>query len=167
MAEGDAGLALRAALFDRLVPTLGRCTQLLIAPDGGLTRLPFEVLPNANGRRLLDDYQISYLSCGRDVLRFGTESSGDPDGPLVMADPDFDLEAVVARALAVGGPKKPRAGFWSRLLGRRETVAAAEPRAIVAANGGSATATPTSATRPRSQRSTIHTKRTCQRLRLR
>jgi CHAT domain-containing protein len=111
--ERDAGLALRATLFDRLAPALGSRTRLLMAPDGDLMRLPFEVLPATDGRRLIDDYQISYLSCGRDVLRFGAATSGQPGEPLVIADPDFDLEALIpAEAVAA----KP--GFWARLVGR-------------------------------------------------
>ncbi len=92
--QGGVGPDLRAALFDRLAPALGSRTRLLIAPDGDLSRLPFEVLPTADGRRLIDEYQISYLSCGRDVLRFGAVTTGQPGGPLVVADPDFDLETV-------------------------------------------------------------------------
>jgi len=92
-AEDDAGSVLRATLFDRLVPALGSRRRLLIAPDGDLTRLPFEVLPTTDGRHLIDDYQISYLSCGRDVLRFGA-AAGRPGRPLVVADPDFELETV-------------------------------------------------------------------------
>jgi CHAT domain-containing protein/tetratricopeptide (TPR) repeat protein len=111
--ESDVGLALRAALFDRLAPALGNQTRLLIAPDGDLTRLPFEVLPTADGRRLIDDFRISYLSCGRDVLRFGPEATGQSGEPLVVADPDFDLETV-----SLPEPAQPKAGFWSRLLGR-------------------------------------------------
>ncbi|MGH9832741.1 MAG: hypothetical protein ACRD9Y_06970, partial [Blastocatellia bacterium] len=42
-------------------------------------------------RRLIDDYQISYLGAGRDALRFGAASSGQPAAALVAADPDFDL----------------------------------------------------------------------------
>jgi tetratricopeptide (TPR) repeat protein len=113
----DAGSALRAALFDRLAPALGSRTRLLIAPDGDLSRLPFEVLPTADGRRLIDACQISYLSCGRDVLRFGTESIGQPGEPLVVADPDFDLETVIVHESA-----QSKAGFWSRLLGRGKKV---------------------------------------------
>ncbi len=109
----DAGLALRAATFDVLAPALGGRTRLLIAPDGDLTRLPFEVLSTEDGRRLIDDYQVSYVTCGRDVLRFGTESTGRPGEPLVVADPDFDLEAMI-----VAEPAPARPGFWSRLLGR-------------------------------------------------
>jgi CHAT domain-containing protein len=89
----DNGSALRAALFDRLSPVLRGCTRLLLAPDGALNRLPFEVLPTDDGRYLIDDYRISYLSTGRDVLRFGAASTGQPSAPLVVADPDFDLEA--------------------------------------------------------------------------
>ena len=40
---------------------------------------------------MIDDYLISYLSVGRDVLRFMTASAGQPGDPLVAADPDFDL----------------------------------------------------------------------------
>jgi hypothetical protein len=120
-------------VFDPVVPALGGRNQLLMAPDSVLAYLPFEVLPSGDGRRLIDDYRLSYLSCGRDVLRFGTESSGSPDAPLVMADPDFDLEAPVARALAVDRPEKPLAGFWSRLLRRKMAgVAAVEPKATPA-----------------------------------
>ena len=93
-AASDAGLALRAALFDRLALPRDGHTRLLLAPDGDLARLPFEVLPTDDGRRLIDDYHISYLSCGRDVLRFGAASTGEPAPPMILADPDFDLERV-------------------------------------------------------------------------
>jgi hypothetical protein len=68
------GSKLRRMLFDSLLPALGGCTQLFLAPDGDLTRLPFEALPVGAGRRLIDDYQLSYLGVGRDVLRFGIET---------------------------------------------------------------------------------------------
>ncbi len=111
---GGAGSDLRAALFDRLAPALGSRTRLLIAPDGDLTRLPFEVLPTADGRRLIDEYQISYLSCGRDLIRFGLATTGQPGASLVVADPDFDLVlATVASQQA-----RPKVGLWARLLGR-------------------------------------------------
>ena len=85
------GYSLRRALFDPLVPALNGRTRLFLAPDGCLTRLPFESLPIGGGRCIIDDYQISYLTVGRDVLRFGTASSGRAGKPLVVADPEFDL----------------------------------------------------------------------------
>lgn len=78
--------------FDPLLAPLGGSNKrLLLAPDGDLSRLPFEVLPTNDGRRLIDDYCISYLAAGRDVLRFRGEQSRRPTEPLVVADPDFNL----------------------------------------------------------------------------
>jgi CHAT domain-containing protein len=91
---------LRAAIFDKLLPALGHRTRLLLAPDGDLARLPFEVLPTGDGRRLIDDYQISYLSVGRDALRFGEASSGQPMEPLVAANPNFNLRAAAGTGSA-------------------------------------------------------------------
>jgi len=87
------GSDLRAAILDPLLPTLGDCKRLFVAPDGNLSRLPFEVLPLDDHRHLIDEYEISYLSTGRDVLRFGAASPGEPAPPLVAADPDFNLGA--------------------------------------------------------------------------
>jgi tetratricopeptide (TPR) repeat protein len=93
------GRALCVAVFERIVQALGPSwprpgpIRLLIASDGALAHLPFEVLPTTGGRFVIDDFQISYLSCGRDVLRFGAAATGRPDLPLVVADPDFNLQA--------------------------------------------------------------------------
>ena len=87
----DSGRDLRVAVFDPLRAALNGCTHLLLSPDGGLTRLPFEVLPVGNEQLLMDAYRISYLSTGRDVLRFDAQSSGRPTMPVVAADPDFNL----------------------------------------------------------------------------
>lgn len=89
--ELEIGLQLRATVFDPLLPVLGDCHRLFLSPDGDLSRLPFEVLPTQNGRRLIDDYRISYLGVGRDVLRLGTQHSGQHTKSIVVADPNFDL----------------------------------------------------------------------------
>jgi CHAT domain-containing protein/tetratricopeptide (TPR) repeat protein len=103
----DAGRALRAAVFDPLLIGLGGCKRILLAPDGDLNSMPFEVLPSDDGRRLIDDYRFSYLSAGRDILRVGVKSAGRHSPALVVADPDFDLAGDIQR----------RGRFWSRLLG--------------------------------------------------
>ena len=102
---GDpVGRALRTALFDPLLGALSGRRRLLLAPDGDISRLPFEVLPNDDGRRLIDDYCISYLGCGRDVLRFQAQA-GEAGEPVVAADPDFDLrdDTVPSRTGAAWG----------------------------------------------------------------
>ena len=60
------------------VPYLGGATRLFIAPDGELTRLPFEALSDGSGANLIDCYRISYLSTGRDVLRFNGSIAFQP-----------------------------------------------------------------------------------------
>ncbi|MBO3460646.1 tetratricopeptide repeat protein [Aetokthonos hydrillicola Thurmond2011] len=87
----NSGVALRQILFDPLKPAIRSCKKLFIAPDADLNRLPFEVLPISEERQLIDEYQIVYLSTGRDLLRFGSTPLSQSSKPFVVADPDFDL----------------------------------------------------------------------------
>jgi CHAT domain-containing protein/tetratricopeptide (TPR) repeat protein len=91
-ARADDGAALRAVVFDPLLPALQGRTRLFLAPDGDLTTIPFEVLPSGDGQYVIDTYELSYLSTGRDVLRFTHVPSATPGPALVMADPDFNLQ---------------------------------------------------------------------------
>jgi CHAT domain-containing protein len=87
----SVGIALRRAVFDPLLPALGGHKRLFLAADGDLSRLPFEVLPTDDGRYLIDDYQMSDLSTGRDIVRFEYVPSGQAARSLIIANPDFDL----------------------------------------------------------------------------
>ena len=89
--DNALGISLRQALFDPIKPYLNGHTRLFLAPDGEITQLPFEVLPIDGIRQLIDAYQISYLSVGRDLLRFEQPAFAQSTAPLVAADPDFDL----------------------------------------------------------------------------
>jgi CHAT domain-containing protein/tetratricopeptide (TPR) repeat protein len=85
---------LRTEIFESLILALRDRKRLFIAPDGDLTRLPFEILFASDAKRyLLEDYVISYLSTGRDILRFADTKSSirHEKEPLIVADPDFDL----------------------------------------------------------------------------
>ena len=126
--EDRSGRALRTAVFDPLVAAFSDRKRLFLAPDGDLSRLPFEVLPTDDGRRLIDDYCISYVSCGRDVLRFQAQSTGQPSEALVVADPDFDLrddgKATSRQPDVTAGRQSRDLGetdlSFDRLLGTRE-----------------------------------------------
>ncbi len=108
--RAELGAALRQALFDPLLPALAGRTRLFLAPDGGLTRLPFEVLPLDDQRCVIDAYQISYLSVGRDVMRFAAVSPRQLAAPLVVADPDFDLGNRGVETYSAGVPFRRLAG---------------------------------------------------------
>jgi CHAT domain-containing protein len=86
------GLNLRRTIFDPLKDFLHGCNRVLIAPDGELTKLPFEVLPFDDlERRLIDDYHIIYLTVGRDLLHIAFTIYGTSNKPLVISNPDFEL----------------------------------------------------------------------------
>ncbi len=96
-----AGDALTKAMLLPLLVAVEDCRRLFIAPDGDLLRLPFEVLPLGVEKRLIDDdaWHLSYLSAGRDVLRFSNSSSALFATPLVVAAPDFDLCTTISSTM--------------------------------------------------------------------
>lgn len=106
------GRALAAAILEPLLQAADDCRRLFIAPDGDLLRLPLEVLPIGQGRRLIDDdeWQVSYLSAGRDVLRFSKGSPAPIAPALVVAAPDFDLGAAEGSSTR-GTPFRTLAGI--------------------------------------------------------
>lgn len=87
----EAARELRCRVFDPIREAVGSRTRLLIAPDGQLNILPFEILPLDDERFVIDDFAISYLSSGRDLLRLRISSGMQPSDPLIVADPDYDL----------------------------------------------------------------------------
>jgi hypothetical protein len=107
--DADAGPRLRSALFDPLLDVIGQRERMFLSPDGVLNRLPFEILPLDDGRRLIDAFTISYLSAGRDAIRFNA-GAGMSSGSVVVADPDFDLAATTGSSDAqVATTSSPRA----------------------------------------------------------
>ena len=112
--ETRLGVDLRRALFDPLLPALGGRTRLVVALDGELARLPFEVLPTDDGRRLIDEYAITYVTVARDTVRLGPAARAMSE-PLIVADPAFDLEEDDGRAERE--PPRPRQARWEELSG--------------------------------------------------
>ncbi len=103
-----AGPKLREALFDPLQKVLGGRKRLIIAPDGDIYRLPFGVLPVDKERYIIDDYHISYVGSGRDILRFGAGPPAAGAAPMVIADPDYDLQAGAKNLEADAGAGRAR-----------------------------------------------------------
>lgn len=76
-------------LIQRVQGHLGSAHQLLLSPDGQLNLLPFGVLQDTKGRYLGDQYEVTYLTSGRDLLR--PVSPAEASRPsLLVADPAFD-----------------------------------------------------------------------------
>ena len=77
-------------IFAPLESYLGGGRDIFVSPDGQLNLLPFEILPCPDGKYAVEKFGISYLSSGRDLLRFQGKQKRN-DWALVMANPDFDL----------------------------------------------------------------------------
>lgn len=87
-----AGVAadLYSKLIAPLLPSLQGVSSLIISPDAGLHLLPFEILRGKGQPYLLDQYAISYVGSGRDMVRFATSTTNSGKA-LLFADPDYDL----------------------------------------------------------------------------
>jgi CHAT domain-containing protein/DNA-binding SARP family transcriptional activator len=81
---------IKELVFDPIAPYLQDTDHLLISPDGQLNLLPFEALQTeAGGEYLVQQYQISYLNSGRDLLKFDViEPSQNP--AVIVANPDYE-----------------------------------------------------------------------------
>ena len=81
--------------LDRLVMQpirrlLGNARNILVSPDGELNLIPFGVLVDEHDRYLIQRFTFTYLAGGRDLLRLNSRSP-NREGPMVVADPLFDL----------------------------------------------------------------------------
>jgi CHAT domain-containing protein len=80
--------ALDEKIMQPVRPLAGDATQLLISPDGQLNLIPFEALLDENEKFLLEQYSVTYLSTGRDLLRMAA-SRPNKSAPVIVADPLF------------------------------------------------------------------------------
>ncbi len=130
---------------DRLVMSplrqagLGR-QQLLISPDGSLNLIPFAALVDEHDKYLVDRYQISYLTSGRDLQRLGDERAAHQNA-LVIANPAFAAGGTAQSSVQFGPlpGTAAEAAAIAKLLPRAQikTGADASESAVKAAHGPS------------------------------
>jgi len=71
---------IRASLHD--------ANQLLISPDGELNLIPFACLPDKYGKYLVERYEVTYLTSGRELLRTNVARASKTEA-VIFADPVF------------------------------------------------------------------------------
>jgi CHAT domain-containing protein/tetratricopeptide (TPR) repeat protein len=115
----DADERLRQKVWEPLARALPEGTRrLFLAPDGEMSRLPFEAIREPDGSFLVERLAISYLSSGRDLAPLPRPEQ-HPDTALVLADPDYDsLDGKPATAALPPGTDEKRSG-----LGRAKRLA--------------------------------------------
>jgi CHAT domain-containing protein/Flp pilus assembly protein TadD len=82
-----------ARRVDKLVmqpvhPLLGQTRRVFISPDGALNLVPFAALVDEQNRYLVERYSFTFLTSGRDLLRFRPDAQA-AKAPVIVADPDF------------------------------------------------------------------------------
>ncbi len=125
----DADERLRQKVWEPLARALPEGTRrLYIAPDGELSRLPFEAIREPDHSYLVERLAISYLSSGRDLAPL-PRPARRPDSALVLADPDYDS---LDGKPAVGDALPPDGELKRAALGRARRLAgfAAEAGAV-------------------------------------
>ncbi|HEY4308796.1 MAG TPA: CHAT domain-containing tetratricopeptide repeat protein [Pirellulales bacterium] len=91
---------------------LGVAKHLLISPDRGLWLVPWASLLASDGGFLVENYDITYLVSGRDLIV--PKAKRPSNQPLIVANPNFDLppedarkiEQLVRAGSKVPGPAK-------------------------------------------------------------
>jgi CHAT domain-containing protein len=101
-----------------LRPLLGDATHLLISPDGQLNLVPFEALVDEQKRYLTERYTCTYLTSGRDLLRFQV-ARPSRNAPVVLANPLFGEPEMIG----MNDVKSQRASVnRNRQSGRRQSL---------------------------------------------
>jgi CHAT domain-containing protein len=143
--SGDAATALARTLGDALLaPALDSLgpgvTRLVIVPDGALHRVPFDALRLADGRAVLERYEISLApSAAVATLLWRRATARGPARVLAFGDPAFNAERARRELqLASRGARTlrggPAAASFARLpeSGREARIAASYGTSSVA-----------------------------------
>ncbi|RTM15373.1 MAG: tetratricopeptide repeat protein [Bradyrhizobiaceae bacterium] len=88
----EAGQHLYAKIVEPLQSSLAGDTRLFISPDSELNLLPFSALVDDHGDYLMQRFEITYLTSGRDLLALASPVPALAS-PVVMADPDYGQSA--------------------------------------------------------------------------
>jgi CHAT domain-containing protein/Tfp pilus assembly protein PilF len=90
---------LDSLLMQPIRAKLGDKTHILLSPDSQLNLIPFAALVDENNQYLVENYQITYLTTGRDLLRL--ENKQQPrQASVIVANPDYDEPGVNNSAVA-------------------------------------------------------------------
>ena len=88
-------------LMSQLRPLLGDKTHLLLSPDSQLNLIPFDALIDENNNYLIERYQISYLTSGRDLLKLQLDTPSKQNA-VILANPNYDSAVVPAQSVSSG-----------------------------------------------------------------
>lgn len=117
------------AIFKKIEPRLVGVKHVVLSPSGALNLVPFAALVDDGGKFLVEKFQITYVSSGRELTR-QSQAGGAPTPAILVGAPAYEDVGDGARA-----PEGQRKALrFSKLPGTAEEVAALEkivPGAVV------------------------------------
>ncbi|MDJ0518013.1 MAG: tetratricopeptide repeat protein [Trichodesmium sp. MO_231.B1] len=98
---------------------LGNAKHIFLSPDSQLNLIPFAALVDENNQYLIQNYNITYLTTGRDLIKLGIDfPSKQP--PVLVANPEYDTPGNPTSVRLVAnnkrGNKKPTRDLGSILF---------------------------------------------------
>lgn len=85
----QAARALDAIVMQPVRQKLGNQRNILLSPDSQLNLIPFAALIDEKNQYLIENYEINYLSSGRDLIKLQLDLP-TKENPLIVANPQFD-----------------------------------------------------------------------------
>ncbi len=79
---------LHASIVEPLLPHLAGKRTLYVCPEGPLNFIPFACLVGKDGRFLIEDFDISYVSAARELVRRNRQTNA-PNPSLLVGNPGF------------------------------------------------------------------------------
>jgi CHAT domain-containing protein/Tfp pilus assembly protein PilF len=101
---------------------LGDANHLLLSPDSALNLIPFEALKDEDNKYLIERYAFSYLSSGRDLMRFAASPPSRQD-VIVFSEINYDQSTSVS-------PPTPSPVNQTRLTGYEPLETSEETKQI-------------------------------------
>jgi CHAT domain-containing protein/Tfp pilus assembly protein PilF len=98
--------AMEAKIMRPIRRLLGDTRRVLLSPDGALNLVPFGALVDEDDHYLIERYTFTHVTTGRDLLRLRTQTPSQ-EGPLIIANPDFDRGSTPIAAQTSGSTKGP------------------------------------------------------------
>ena len=111
--------------MEKIRPHLGKVERVFVSPDGQLNLVPFAAMIDERGRYLIERYEFTYLSSGRDLMRLKDAPPPADSGPVILGSPDFSASGGTGAA-SNGGVRSAdmSAEMFSPLPGTQEEATA-------------------------------------------
>ena len=89
----EAARSLDKLLMQPIRELLGDTKNILLSPDSQLNLIPFAALVDENNKYLVENYSITYLTTGRDLLKLQIAAK-PKQPPVIVANPNYDTAIV-------------------------------------------------------------------------